>query len=130
VCPSTEIDPDKKVQGFNLEFRPPDPTASPYIVLGALIRAGLEGIRDQLPLPAICEGDPADLAEEERAALGITPLAATFEQALNAFETDPVARTWMPPQMLESYLSVKRTELEITRSMSPEEVCELYASVY
>ena len=130
VCPSTEIDPDKKARGFNLEFRPPDPTASPYIVLGALIRAGLEGIRDQLPLPAICEGDPADLTEEERAALGITPLAATFEQALNAFETDPIARTWMPPQMLESYLSVKRAELEITRSMSPEEVCELYASVY
>jgi hypothetical protein len=43
---------------------------------------------------------------------------------------DPVARTWLPPQMLESNLSVKRTELEITRSMSPEAVCELYASVY
>ena len=99
-------------------------------MLGALIRAGLEGIRDQLPLPAICEGDPADLTEEERAVLGITPLAASFEQALSAFEMDPVSRTWMPPQMLESYLSVKRTELEITRSMSPEAVCEMYASVY
>jgi glutamine synthetase len=113
-----------------MEFRPPDPTASPYIVLGALIRAGLEGIRNELPLPAICEGDPADLTEEERSALGITPLAASFAEALSAFEMDPVARTWLPPQMLESYLSVKRTELEITGSMSPEAVCELYASVY
>jgi glutamine synthetase len=113
-----------------MEFRPPDPTASPYIVLGALIRAGLEGIRNELPLPAICEGDPADLTDEERSALGITPLASTFAEALSAFEMDPVARTWLPPQMLESYLSVKRTELEITGSMSPEAVCELYASVY
>ena len=130
VCPSTESDPAKRESGFNLEFRPPDATASPYIVIGAIIRAGLDGIRSQLPLPAICEGDPADLTEQERIALGVTRLPATLEESLSELEGDAVARKWLPSLMYESYLSVKRSELEATRSLSPDEICELYSHLY
>jgi len=130
VCPSAETDAAKRARSFNLEFRPPDPTASPYIVLGALIRAGLSGIKDELPLPPICTKDPAELTDVERAELGITALPASFADALHALESDKVAMSWFPPNMLESYFSVKRSELEQTQNRTPEEVCEMYAQAY
>lgn len=130
VCPSTETDPAKRARSFNLEFRPPDPTASPYLVLGAMVRAGLAGIRDELPLPAICTKDPAELTDAERAELGITPLPGSFAEALAALEADAEAMSWMSPNMRESYLSVKKTELRLTESLTPEEVCDMYGRVY
>lgn len=130
VCPSTETDPAKRARSFNLEFRPPDPTASPYLVLGALVRAGLAGIRDELPLPAICTKDPGELTESERAALGITPLPRSFAEALAALEADAEVMSWMSPNMRESYLSIKKAELSLTESLTPTEICDLYRGVY
>ena len=42
---------------FNIEFRAADATASPYLQLGMLVRAGIEGIRNELPCPHITTGD-------------------------------------------------------------------------
>jgi glutamine synthetase len=130
ICPSPDRDPQRHSKSFNIEFRPPDPTANPYIVIGALVRAGLDGIRNGLPLPAVCEGDPAELSDEERGALGIVALPATLDEALAALTANPVASGWLPPTMLESYLSVKRMEIELTAGRTPQEVCAMYASAY
>ena len=81
ACPSP--DPKKHAQAFNLELRPPDATASPYMVLGALVRAGLEGIRQKLPLPPILDRDPADYSETERKALGVRSLPSSLGEALD-----------------------------------------------
>ena len=130
ICPSTDPDPDRRARTFNLEFRPPDPTANPYLVLGALVRAGLDGIRRGLPLPAACDRDPADLTAEERAQLGIVALPATLAEALDALLDDPQARSWMAPTMLESYLSVKRAEIDLAAGQTPEEICAMYSRAY
>jgi glutamine synthetase len=119
----------RRARGFNLEFRPPDATASPYLVIGSLVRAGLAGMRDDLALPA-CEADPADLTEVQRHELGIVPLPATLDEALDAFEADEVASAWMPAQMRESYLSVKRLESAMAGELTPEELADRYAQAY
>jgi glutamine synthetase len=100
------------------------------MVIGALVRAGLDGIRNELPLPAVCEGDPGELSLEERDALGIVALPATLEQALAALTADPVASGWLPPTMLDSYLSVKRMEIELTAGRTSEEICAMYSQAY
>jgi len=94
------------------------------------VRAGLEGIRERLPLPVNCDRDPADLTPAERAKLGIVPLPESPGEALDALMDDELARGWMPPTMLESYLSVKRTEIALAATLSPEQVCAEYAKAY
>ena len=52
ICPVLTIagsDPDRQ---FNVEYRPADAAASPYLALGAVVHAGVEGIRHELELPA------------------------------------------------------------------------------
>ena len=130
ICPSPERDPKKKSKAFNMELRAPDATASPYMVLGALIRAGLEGIRAKLPLPTPVDRDPGDLTAAERDKLGIIPLPSTLAEALDTLDADPIARTWLPPVMYQSYVAVKRKEIEIAAGVDPRETCRRYHDAY
>lgn len=130
ICPSTATDPAARARGFNLELRPPDPSASPYLVLGALVRAGLAGIRDGLELPPACTVDPADLDDEGRAALGIVPLPSSLPEALDLFLADEEAQGWMSATMRESYVAVKRMEHELARDESPEQTLARYRDAY
>ena len=130
ICPSPDQNPHKAAKGFNIELRAPDATASPYLVLGALVLAGLQGVREKLPLPNPVEVDPADLSESEREKLGIVPLPTSLSEALDLMDADAVVKAWMPITMYESYVSVKRTEIAIMKDLSDEEICNRYAEVY
>jgi glutamine synthetase len=130
ACPGVDPDPARRARGINMEFRPPDATASPYLVIGSLVRAGLAGVRANLALPPACEADPADLTQQQREQMGIVPLPATLDEALDAFEADEIASSWMPGQMRESYLSVNRLEAQMAAQSSPRQVAERYAQAY
>ena len=100
------------------------------MVIGALVRAGLEGIRAKLPLPPAIDKDPGDLTAAERDQLGIVTLPATLTEALDTLEADPVARTWMPPLMHSSFVAVKRKEVEMFSGVDANEICRRYHDVY
>ncbi|MEI6254046.1 MAG: hypothetical protein WCP30_14705, partial [Mycobacteriaceae bacterium] len=122
--------PEAQARGFNLEYRPADATASPYMVIGALIQAGLSGVRRGLPLPPECDVDPGELTEAGRRELGIVALPATLSDALTELEADGIARSWMPETMLRSYVALKRVEQELAEAQTPEEVCRRHAAAY
>ncbi len=130
ICPSPDQNPAKAAKAYNLELRAPDATASPYLVLGALVLAGLQGIKEKLPLPKSVDVDPNDLSEQQRSELGIEPLPSSLAEALDLMEADAIVKAWMPPTMYESYVAVKRTEIELAKDLSDEALCERYARVY
>jgi glutamine synthetase len=115
---------------LNVEYRPADATASPYLLLGAVIMAGLQGIRDQLPRPQPTEGDLTTLSEAQLKALGVRRLPTSLGEALDALEADQVAQGWFPPLLLEVYLRHKRGELQLLEDMSEDEQIDRYARAY
>jgi len=94
----------------NLELKAADASCNPYLALGGLIAAGLDGIERSLVPPAAVEVDPATVHESERAARGIHRLPATEEDALNALAIDWVLTGALGPVLAESYLTVRRSE--------------------
>lgn len=128
VCPSP--DPRKRATSHNLELRPPDGTASPYMVLGAMVCAGLSGIKQGLELPKPLGRDPADLSEADRKAMGIRPLPASLGEALDMMLADSVVAGWLPPVMRESYVAVKRKEIAMFADATPETMCKRYHDAY
>ena len=130
ICPSPERDPAKKSRAFNMELRAPDATASPYMVIGALVRAGLEGIRGKLPLPPVIDRDPGDLSDAERKAMNIVPLPGSLTEALERMDADPVVKRWMSPTFYQSYVAVKRKEIAMFTGADPSEICRRYHDVY
>jgi len=115
---------------LRLEYRGADAAASPHLALGAVLRAGLEGIRAGLPTPPLLEGDPAGLSGEEAERFGVGALPGSLAEALTALEQDAEARDWLGAPLLEAYLSVKRAELAETAELSLEELCARYALIY
>ncbi|MEM7022800.1 MAG: glutamine synthetase family protein [Pseudomonadota bacterium] len=115
---------------LHVEYRPADAAASPYLLLGSLIMAGLQGIRDQLPHPEPTEGDLTTMNESALEAMGVSRLPTTLEEALDALEADQVARSWFPPLLIDVYLRHKRGELASLEGMSEEEMSASYAKAY
>jgi glutamine synthetase len=81
VCPAPGRDPEMAAAATNLELRTPDGTCNPYLLVGALALAGLEGIRADLPLPALIDRDPHALSAAERAELNVQPLPSNLSAA-------------------------------------------------
>jgi glutamine synthetase len=96
----------------NAELKACDASCNPYLALGGLLAAGLDGLERGLEPPESIEVDPATLGEEERTRRGIVRLPATQGEALDALAGDPVLTAALGPVLSEAYLAVRRSEWE------------------
>jgi glutamine synthetase len=94
----------------NVELKAADSSSNPYLAVGGLIAAGLDGLERKLEPPEPVEVDPAAIDEQERADRGIVRLPTTQEEALNALEQDEVLTDALGPVLTEAYLTVRRSE--------------------
>jgi len=99
-----------EAESTNFELKPCDPSCNPYLALGALIAASLDGIERQVTPPAAVTVDPALLPEEERQRLGADRLPLTLDDALLALEADEMLREALGEALAREYLLVKRAE--------------------
>lgn len=113
LCTSLSAEPAVRASQFNVEFRVADATASPYLALGAVLHAGLEGIRRRMEPPSEAATLPHDLAT-----------------ALDLLRDCEPARQWMGPLLFDIYLQGKRAELASLEGLSTREICDRYAAVY
>ncbi|HEX6702359.1 MAG TPA: glutamine synthetase family protein [Gaiellaceae bacterium] len=96
----------------NVELKAADASSNPYLAVGGLIAAGLDGLERELDPPPPVEVDPATIPEPERAERGILRLPATQKEALDALAADHVLTTALGPALTSSYLAVRRSEWE------------------
>jgi glutamine synthetase len=101
---------DLEEASTNVELKAADASANPYIAVGGLIAAGLDGLERGLEPPAPVEVDPATIPEPDRAARGIRRLPATQQEAFDALESDPVLVGALGPVLAASYVAVRRSE--------------------
>ncbi|MBN33847.1 MAG: glutamine synthetase [Rhodospirillaceae bacterium] len=130
ICPVSDRAGAHVAGAFNIEFRAGDASASPYLQLGILVRAGLEGIRDKLPVPPSTSSDPAAMSDDERAAVGVERLPATMCEALDRLEAAEGIGDLMPGDLFGTYVMHKRGELVALDGLDADEICRRYAEVY
>ena len=130
ICPTVEIGGKDPARQFNLEFRATDATANPYLALAAMVRAGLDGLQRKLPAPPVFSGDPALLTEAERATLGLRRLPETLGAALDLLEAGPAAKGWFAPELVKSFVGVKRAEAAAAAGLSEDEQCQSCTRYY
>ena len=116
VAPVFLPSPEEPARQFNVEFRVADGSCCPYLALGAIVWAGVDGIRRGLTLP------PAD-AEGPL-------LPRSLETALAALEEDELTAGWWSSECKSAYLAFKRAEIKELEGATPEEICARYAAVY
>jgi glutamine synthetase len=94
----------------NVELKAADGSSNPWLAIGGLIAAGLDGLERGLEPPEPVEVDPATLGEEERERLGIAAMPSSQVEALDALAGDGVLMDALGPVLAESYLAVRRSE--------------------
>src|SRR5919112_1308322 len=114
----------------NVEIKPVDVTANPYLALAAVLAAGMDGMERALDPGEPATVDPATLSEEERASRGIRPFPGSLDEALDALERDEVLVEALGEPLVRTHLAVTRAQAEIARELSPEEVAAAAAALY
>ena len=95
----------------NVELKACDSSCNPYLALGGLIAAGLDGVERQLELPDPVTVDPFTLSEEERAAVGARRHPGSLTEALEELERDRLLMEALGDRLSGSYLAVKRQDV-------------------
>ena len=130
ICPvfaaATAQDAARK---FNVEFRVADATASPWMALGAIAHAGLDGLRRGLTLPDPLPDGFWSMSDAEREHAGARRLPASLAEALDVLEASPVA-DWMGPGMAAAYLQLKRSEIAMLDGLDQAAICAKYVEAY
>ena len=94
----------------NVEWKSGDGAANPYLALGCLLAAGLDGVERELRLPPPVVVDPAELSDGERRAGRITRLPESLEEAAEALAADEVLREAMGVYLHGRVVAVRRAE--------------------
>lgn len=99
----------------NLELKPSDSSSNPYIALGGLIAAGLDGIDKQLrpEQGLLMDVDPGTLSPEELERRGVRRLPSNLGEAIQALEGDQVLLDALGPVLARSYLAIRRGDWQL-----------------
>jgi glutamine synthetase len=102
----------------HFEIKTSDATANPYLALGAIIRAGLDGVERKLKLPDPVQVDPGNLNDDERADLGIDDLPPSPDAAIGMLEDNIVLADAMGHGLFTEYVAVKKEEWRFLKDLS------------
>ncbi len=112
--------PPERGSASRVEVRSGDGAANPYLAIGALLLAGLQGIREELEPPPPVAGD-AYRAEDPG-----PPLPSSLEAALDALEADTTLVDAIGPEIVTPFLAMKRFEIERHRAWTSDWEIEEY----
>jgi glutamine synthetase len=94
-----------------VEFRPPDPSANPYLAFAAMMMAGLDGIQNRIDPGLPVDKDLFELPAEELAQIPSVP--ASLDEAMDALEADHeflLKGGVFTQDLIENWISYKRTQ--------------------
>jgi glutamine synthetase len=115
---------------IRVELRSPDPSCNPYLAFAVMLRAGLDGITRDVPLPPPVEEGLYTLDEAARMRRGIGLLPATLGEALTALQADEVVLGALGQQIAAWFVEAKSREWsEYRRQVHPWEL-ERYLPVF
>jgi glutamine synthetase len=121
-------EPDGNIKHF--EFKTSDATANPYLALGAIIRAGIDGVDKELELPEPVQLDPSNMNEAERIKNNITDLPSSPAEAIEALENDDVLIDSLGDGLSKAFIAVKKEEWRMLKVMDMEKEVNLLLNRY
>jgi glutamine synthetase len=94
-----------------LEVRSPDPSANPYMLMTAIMAAGVDGVKRKLTAPPPVKENVYLQSAEWREKHNIRELPGSLEEALDALEADEVIQGVFSRHTIDHYLASKRAEV-------------------
>lgn len=102
--------PASRGEGTRIELRCPDPSANPYLALAVCLRAGLDGIVNQILPPESVDCNIFALTEAEKKELKIEAIPGTLIEAVYELEKDEFVQEVLGKHVSEKYIRAKKEE--------------------
>lgn len=102
--------PTARGTGTRIELRNPDPAANPYLVMAAVLQAGLDGIEKGMTPPSPKDSNIFHLTPDERKAEGIHSLPKTLYDAVREFKYSDFAKMAVGEHVHGKYIEAKMEE--------------------
>jgi len=114
-----------------VEYRPPDPSANPYLAFSAMLMAGLDGVLNKVDPGEPLDKDIYDLSPEELR--NVPSMPGTLDEALSCLEEDHaflLKGDVFTEELLEAFVAYKRkNEAEAVRLRPHPYEFELYYDI-
>ncbi len=94
-------------KAIRMEYRPPDPTANPYLAFAAMLMAGIDGIKNKID-----PGQPMDFDLFEEDAPNVPQVPGSLEAVLNELEKDHdflLQGDVFTEELIQTWIEWKRT---------------------
>lgn len=114
-------------QTTRIEVRSPDPSCNPYLAYAVMLKAGLDGIRRELPLPAAAEEDLVTMNARSRIHV---PLPMTLGDAVQELQRDEVIADTLGPLIFERFVESRQKEWEEYRQHVSTWELDRYLPIY
>lgn len=122
--------PAARGMGTRAELRSPDPSCNPYLAFAVILKAGIDGIKNQID-----PGEPVSqniyiMSKEEKISLGIESLPSTLNEALLELDKNEVVKSALTDHILKNYIEAKREEWEDYRVRVHQWELDRYLTIY
>lgn len=114
----------------HFELKTVDASANPYLALGSVISAGLDGIKRGLDAGEPVNSDPGNLAIAEREARGIDALPSSLGDAIIHLKNDEILKNALGSELAQAFIAVRQAEWEAMKDMKIEEEVKILLSRY
>jgi glutamine synthetase len=113
-----------------IEVRNPDPAANPYLALAVILKAGLDGIKNRMKLPAPTNRNIYVMTEEERIEEGIQMLPTSLREALDELVRNEVICEALGDHALAHFYELKEIEWDMYRMQVHQWERDQYLALY
>lgn len=120
----------EEISPTHFELKTVDASANPYLALGSVIAAGLDGVRHCLELGEPVAVDPGHMTESERSTRGIELLPTNLGESIEQLSNDKVLLNALGTELTQAYLAVRKAEWEVMKDLELEEEVKLLLERY
>ncbi len=122
--------PASRGLGTRTEVRCPDPTCNPYLAFAMMLNSGLDGVKNNLPVPDSVNVDIFEMTAAEKEEAGIASLPANLYEAIQELKANPIAKDALGAHILGKYIEGKEKEWDTFRMAVTDWELDNYLSRY
>jgi glutamine synthetase len=119
-----------KPNAARIELRCPDPSCNPYLAFAVMLRAGLDGIENDIEVPEPVEENLYHFDESERRRRNIKTLPGSLIEALEEMDKDELVRDTLGDHITDRLIEAKTEEWDEFRMRVTQWELDRYLEVY
>jgi glutamine synthetase len=120
----------QKQESARVELRCPDATCNPYLAFAVMLRAGLDGIGNNLSPPKPVEENVYQLDRESLVTKKVDVLPTSLWEALNELKKDKLIQEVLGNHLLERYIIIKTREWDEFKAQVTSWEIDKYLDIY